>query len=244
MLFRSVRVFRGGERELIGPSAVRADHAQKLHELLDEHLAEAMPVAKKIALAVSAVDDNVLRCGSHTPPGAMLLTAGQRAESAPGMCSPSVVPPWLTARTGGGSLEFPCDPDAVGERGTRHWLAAATGGDGIAEERAGRDQRAAVVDVEHSLYAVSRYTLLLAEHGSNTCRACPSCHHPVNCAYIHVSLVSTRTHLAVACAHGLRARGEARVDAALDGDARYAGYEADSVQKGGTSSSSRCLEGM
>ena len=55
-----VRVFRCGERELTGPSAVRADHAQKLHELLDEHLAEAMPVAKKIALAVGAVDDNVL----------------------------------------------------------------------------------------------------------------------------------------------------------------------------------------
>ena len=55
-----VRVFRGGERELTGPSAVRADHAHKLHEFLDEYLADTMPVAKKIVLAVGAIDDNVL----------------------------------------------------------------------------------------------------------------------------------------------------------------------------------------
>ena len=55
-----MHVFWGGECELTGPSAVRADHAHKLHELLDEHLVDAMPVTKKIALAVGAVDDNVL----------------------------------------------------------------------------------------------------------------------------------------------------------------------------------------
>ena len=54
-------MFWGGERELIGPPAVHADNAQKPDEFPDEHLANAMPVAKKIALAVGAVDDNVLQ---------------------------------------------------------------------------------------------------------------------------------------------------------------------------------------
>ena len=42
-------------------SAVRADHPQKLYQLPDEHLPDAMPVAKKITLAVSAVDYTVLQ---------------------------------------------------------------------------------------------------------------------------------------------------------------------------------------
>ncbi|KAF8463799.1 HIT-like protein [Gautieria morchelliformis] len=36
-------------------------HAQKMHEIPDEYLADAMPVAKKIALAVGAVDYNILQ---------------------------------------------------------------------------------------------------------------------------------------------------------------------------------------
>ncbi|KAF7357386.1 HIT domain-containing protein [Mycena sanguinolenta] len=37
------------------------DHAQKLHELPDEYLADAMPIAKKIALAQGAENYNVLQ---------------------------------------------------------------------------------------------------------------------------------------------------------------------------------------
>ncbi|KAF8585013.1 HIT-like protein, partial [Ramaria rubella] len=36
-------------------------HAEKMHQLPDEYLADAMPVAKKIALAVGAVDYNILQ---------------------------------------------------------------------------------------------------------------------------------------------------------------------------------------
>ena len=46
----------------------REDHAAKLHELPDEYLADAMPVAKKIALAVGAVDYNVLQVRGPTRP--------------------------------------------------------------------------------------------------------------------------------------------------------------------------------
>ena len=40
---------------------MRTDHAQKLYELSDEYLADAMPVAKKIAVAVGVVHYNVLQ---------------------------------------------------------------------------------------------------------------------------------------------------------------------------------------
>jgi len=36
-------------------------HAEKLHEVPDEYLADAMPIAKKIALAIGATDYNVLQ---------------------------------------------------------------------------------------------------------------------------------------------------------------------------------------
>ncbi|KAJ2721204.1 Adenosine 5'-monophosphoramidase [Coemansia sp. Benny D115] len=36
-------------------------HAEKMHELPDEFLADAMPLAKKIALAVGATDYNILQ---------------------------------------------------------------------------------------------------------------------------------------------------------------------------------------
>lgn len=39
----------------------RADHGAKLHELPDHYLADAMPVAKKIAIAQGATDYNVLQ---------------------------------------------------------------------------------------------------------------------------------------------------------------------------------------
>jgi diadenosine tetraphosphate (Ap4A) HIT family hydrolase len=38
-----------------------ADHAEKMHQLPDEYLADAMPVAKKIALALGAENYNVLQ---------------------------------------------------------------------------------------------------------------------------------------------------------------------------------------
>lgn len=39
----------------------RTDHAVKLHELPDEYLADALPIAKKIALAQGLKDYNILQ---------------------------------------------------------------------------------------------------------------------------------------------------------------------------------------
>lgn len=39
----------------------RIDHAEKLHELPDEYLADVGPIAKKIAIATGAVDYNLLQ---------------------------------------------------------------------------------------------------------------------------------------------------------------------------------------
>ncbi|PVU85781.1 hypothetical protein BB560_006907 [Smittium megazygosporum] len=36
-------------------------HAQKMHELPDEHLADILPVAKKIAIAIGCTDYNILQ---------------------------------------------------------------------------------------------------------------------------------------------------------------------------------------
>lgn len=43
---------------------VVVDHAEKLHQLPDEYLADAMPVAKKIALAQGAENYNILQVGT------------------------------------------------------------------------------------------------------------------------------------------------------------------------------------
>ena len=43
------------------PRADTIDHAAKLHELPDEYLADAMPVAKKIAVALGAENYNILQ---------------------------------------------------------------------------------------------------------------------------------------------------------------------------------------
>lgn len=37
------------------------DHAEKLHDTPDEYLAEAMPIAKKIATALGAENYNILQ---------------------------------------------------------------------------------------------------------------------------------------------------------------------------------------
>lgn len=37
------------------------DHAQKMHELPEEYLADALPVARKVALALGCEDYNVLQ---------------------------------------------------------------------------------------------------------------------------------------------------------------------------------------
>jgi hypothetical protein len=39
------------------------DHAEKLHQLPDEYLADMMPIAKKIAVAQGAENYNVLQVG-------------------------------------------------------------------------------------------------------------------------------------------------------------------------------------
>jgi hypothetical protein len=49
------------------------DHAEKLHQLPDEYLADMLPIAKKIAVAQGAENYNVLQVGTtflstHPPP--------------------------------------------------------------------------------------------------------------------------------------------------------------------------------
>lgn len=41
-----------------------ADHAEKMHQLPDEYLSDALPVAKKIAVAIGAENYNVLQVSS------------------------------------------------------------------------------------------------------------------------------------------------------------------------------------
>jgi hypothetical protein len=59
--------------------AVVVDHAVKMHELPDEYLADALPIAKKIAVAQGAENYNILQVGARslpvTPPrgGGLLL---------------------------------------------------------------------------------------------------------------------------------------------------------------------------
>lgn len=40
---------------------IAIDHAVKMHELPDEYLADALPVAKKIAIALGAENYNILQ---------------------------------------------------------------------------------------------------------------------------------------------------------------------------------------
>ncbi len=46
---------------------VAVDHAEKLHELPDEYLADALPIAKKIAIAQGAENYNILQVGIALP---------------------------------------------------------------------------------------------------------------------------------------------------------------------------------
>lgn len=55
------------------------DHAEKLHELPDEYLADMLPIAKKIAVAQGVENYNVLQVGTaffslSTPPSESGLT--------------------------------------------------------------------------------------------------------------------------------------------------------------------------
>jgi hypothetical protein len=42
-------------------SSISPDHAEKMHELPDEYLADALPIAKKIAIAQGAENYNILQ---------------------------------------------------------------------------------------------------------------------------------------------------------------------------------------
>lgn len=56
---------------------VWADHGEKLHDIPDEYLADAMPVAQKVAKAIGASDYNILqvtRTWALRPPLAHLLS--------------------------------------------------------------------------------------------------------------------------------------------------------------------------
>lgn len=43
---------------------VVVDHAEKMHELPDEYLADMLPIAKKIAVAQGVEDYNILQVGT------------------------------------------------------------------------------------------------------------------------------------------------------------------------------------
>ena len=55
----SFRLVRGPPQLFISRSEI--DHAEKMHELPDEYLASAMPVAKKIAIALGCENYNILQ---------------------------------------------------------------------------------------------------------------------------------------------------------------------------------------
>jgi hypothetical protein len=63
-------------------SGLPPDHAEKLHELPDEYLADALPIAKKIAIAQGAENYNILQVRalplllSHPPLPVYRLLAG------------------------------------------------------------------------------------------------------------------------------------------------------------------------
>lgn len=44
-----------------GLTAVGKDHGEKLHDIPDEYLADALPIAKKLAIATGATDYNILQ---------------------------------------------------------------------------------------------------------------------------------------------------------------------------------------
>jgi hypothetical protein len=48
----------------LGPFDVVVDHAEKMHELPDEYLADMLPIAKKIAVAQGVEDYNILQVGT------------------------------------------------------------------------------------------------------------------------------------------------------------------------------------
>lgn len=56
------------------------DHAVKMHELPDEYLADALPIAKKIAVAQGAENYNILQVGAARP-----STRGWSTTTAPGL---------------------------------------------------------------------------------------------------------------------------------------------------------------
>lgn len=63
---------------------VVADHAEKLHELPDEYLADALPVAKKIAVAQGAENYNILQVRAGFPV-APISNPSARGSTAPGL---------------------------------------------------------------------------------------------------------------------------------------------------------------
>ena len=70
-------------------SRLCADYPQKLYQLPDEHLLDAMPVVKKITLAVGAVDYNVLQqrvvhaAGCAVAPYGLIRTQSSRPQLHP-----------------------------------------------------------------------------------------------------------------------------------------------------------------
>ena len=70
-------------------SRLCANHPQKLYQLPDEHLLDAMPVTKKIMLTVCAVDYNVLQAqvvhaaGCTVAPYGLMWTQSSRPQLHP-----------------------------------------------------------------------------------------------------------------------------------------------------------------
>jgi len=59
------------------------DHAEKLHQLPDEYLADAMPIAKKVAVAQGAENYNILQVSTAFPVNPPRATPPVRVASIP-----------------------------------------------------------------------------------------------------------------------------------------------------------------
>jgi diadenosine tetraphosphate (Ap4A) HIT family hydrolase len=66
-LFRSVGISTSSYISEHCTKLRHIDHAAKMHELPDEYLSDAMPVAKKIALAQGVENYNILQVGFVAP---------------------------------------------------------------------------------------------------------------------------------------------------------------------------------
>lgn len=127
-----------------GADIVRADHAEKLHELPDEYFTDVLPAAKKIAIALGAENYNLLQVSGGSPclilihSDALHPAIEQRPDRPPG----------------GRPRPLSCHPQArsIRHRGPRRRLASTEAFDGRAEE-ASRGARVEAVNLGDHAYS-------------------------------------------------------------------------------------------